>query len=174
MSVDLSFMDSYQEEYEPQTATNLPLLENIPDGSYDCTILSAIITETKNSRQPILKCMIQFDTLNQSAEKAYFLKSPENINRLAGDLKTLGFTADKWKKDCKLSQEITKAVAEMPGLRFKGTKKASKPTGPDGKIYHNLYVNAALEPSANAAQLRSDNTAKQSVAGNGESDSVPF
>lgn len=171
MAIDLSFLDSYQEDFSPQTASSLPLLENIPDGSYDCTFISAIVTETKTQKQPILKCMVRFDSLDQTAEKAYFLANQENVNRLAGDLKTMGFEADKWKKNCKLSEEISKAVSQLPGLRFKGTKKTSPPNQ-SGKVYHNLYINAALEPSPDMKQLRADN--ETLAAANGKADSIPF
>lgn len=172
MAVDLSFLDGYQEDFAPQTASQLPLLENIPDGCYDCTCISAIVTETKGAnKQPIVKCMIKFEALDQMAEKAYWLSSPENVNRMAGDLKTLGFDVDKWKKDCKLSQEIVKALAQMPGKRFKATKKHNKVKE---KTYQNLYINAALEPAANAAELVKANDDLQLAAGSSGGDSCPF
>lgn len=162
---DLTFLDGYAGEFSPQSPSQLPLLDNIPDGDYDCTIVSAVLTETQKQGKDIVKIEVQFDAINKIAEKVYFLGSVENVNRMAGDFGTLGFEVAKWGKEIKLSDAIPAAVAKLPGYRFKGTKKAN---ASNGKIYHNLYINAPLGIAANAQELQQSNTLKQFSEGKDE------
>jgi hypothetical protein len=138
---DLEFLDGFADTYTPQTSSQLPLLDYIPDGEHECTVLTAAITETKNAGKRIIRMEVRFDALGKTADKVYFIDNPENVNRFGGDMATLGFAAASWGKEVPLSKAIPETVAALRGKRFKATKRANKS---GDKVYHNLYLNAAL------------------------------
>lgn len=121
-------------------------LEALADGAYDFTILNANISTTKNSGTTILRLEIKCEQLGSIVEKPYFMTGQEQIDRLGGDLATLGFPAGTWNKEHgkKFSVEMAKAIDQLPGLRFKGTKKTNPNKSDPSKPYHNLYINAPL------------------------------
>ena len=135
--------DNFNDGFTPQTGA-AGGLDGIPDGDYDCTILTASLETTKRSGDDIVRAEIRFESLGIVGEKVWFFRNQENANRFGGDCATLGFSTGDWGKGIPLSKAIPDAVAQLSGKRFKGTKKQSIS---GGKTYHNLYVNAALPPS---------------------------
>ena len=157
-NADCSFLAKFNGKVEPQARSQFPSLENLADGSYDFTILTARIKETPQSRDHILECECRCDATNQTVPLAWFIETDEQLGRAMGDLGTLGYPVATWGKagGPPLEKAIPDAVTTLPGKRFKGTKKTT--TGKsNGKTYHNLYVNSAL-PGVDPATLPAPNT----------------
>lgn len=150
-------------------------IEAISDGAYDFTILNAALTTTKTSQTLILRMEIKCESLGVVAEKPYFLTSQEQIDRLGGDLATLGFPVGTWNaaNGKKFSVEMSKAIGQLPGLRFKGTKKTSENKKDATKPYHNLYINSPLPKagSIGAPPMSADIGTAQTPVAAGE---IPF
>ena len=167
---------SFQVQRQGGTAgpVAIPSLENLADGSYDFTILTARIKETPQSRDHILECECRCDATNQTVPLAWFIETDEQLGRAMGDLGTLGYPVATWGKagGPPLEKAIPDAVATLPGKRFKGTKKTT--TGKaNGKTYHNLYVNSAL-PGVDPATLPASNTPAPAGPAPMRPDEIPF
>ncbi len=135
--------DEFGDNLSPQTGAKFPKLENLADGDYDFTILTANQKETKNGHDLIeLEC--RCEETNQIVPKTYFVsgdRAQEQIDRFSGDCGTLGFPVGTWGKAVKLSVAIPQCLKQLAGKRFAGTKKTNRS---GEKEYHNLYINAAL------------------------------
>lgn len=173
-NADCSFLAKFNGKVEPQARSQFPSLENLADGSYDFTILTARIKETPQSRDHILECECRCDATNQTVPLAWFIETDEQLGRAMGDLGTLGYPVATWGKagGPPLEKAIPDAVATLPGKRFKGTKKTT--TGKaNGKTYHNLYVNSAL-PGVDPATLPASNTPAPAGPAPMRPDEIPF
>ena len=140
-------LEQFDGEFVPQQNPNFqPGLDTIADGSYDWTILHASLDLTPRTQDRLLRLELKCEQTTQVVQHTYFLTGVDRVNMLGGDLATLGFEVGTWTAEHgkKFSQELPKAVAELPGIRFKGTKKANPGKNDPTKVYHNLYVNSRI------------------------------
>jgi hypothetical protein len=157
----------FDHDFTPQQAGNFrPSLEAIPDGDYDWTILTASFDETPKEKKRILRLEVKCEQTTKVVEKVYFFESQQNVDVLGGDLSTLGFDVGEWKAPARpFSQEIHKAIAKLPGMRFRGTKKTNKQ-------YPNLFITARLA-DATPAQRAVPST-NGTAANVNQADTIPF
>lgn len=169
-TVDAPELEAYDDGFTPQQSSNFrPGLEAVADGSYDFTILTADLGRTAKSNDLILRLELRVESTAQVVEHVYFFNRQENVDRLGGDLSVLGFDVGLWRPPARpFSKELPKAVGQIPGRRFKGTKKSSTK---DGKTYQNLYLNARL-PDAAAGSAAPSGGAPAQV--NDDDNSIPF
>lgn len=139
----------YDNDFRPEAGRKAGL-EVLPDGAYDFAILGVVPDRTQKDRDPILRWHLrvlggQHD--GQEIEWLSWLTRQESIDRLGGDLATLGFDTSSWKPPHRpFSAELQKALPRLIGLRFRATKQANQS---GGKTFQNLYLNAKLSgPSA--------------------------
>jgi hypothetical protein len=171
-------LEAYDDGFTPQQSSNFrPGLEAIADGSYDFTILTADLSRTPKTNDLILRWELRVEQTAQVVERSYFFRRQEDVDRLGGDLSVLGFDVGLWKAPARpFSKELPKAVVQLPGRRFKGTKKANPGKDDPSKIYQNLYVNARL-PDAAAGSLPPPSTPAPSSAeppASAEDNEMPF
>lgn len=141
----LSELAGFDEQYETASAGTgyREGLDSLPDGSYDFTILECDLRRVNGKAI----CELAIKTgCGRECNHTYWLNRQENIDRFGSDLAVLGFSTQKCDKakGAKFSEVLAEAIPKIPGLRFRG-KKFSK-QGED-KIFHNLYINAALKPA---------------------------
>jgi hypothetical protein len=169
-AVQASELEAYDDGFTPQQPSNFrPGLEVIADGSYDFMILTADLGRTAKSKELILRLELRVEQTGQVVERAYFFTQQEDVDRLGGDLSVLGFDVGLWKPPTRpFSKELPKAVGQLPGRRFKGTKKANSAKDNSGKVFQNLYVNARLPDAAQGTT-----TATAPPSGEAENE-IPF
>ena len=172
---DYDDLDGFNNGFAPEQPKGYAAgLETLADGSYDFTILAAAVgwtNERLRTGYRVLRVDLRVEATAQQVQHTYFLDTQEKVNRLGGDCSTLGLPVGDWGKGTPLSQAIPAAARAMPGIRFKGTKKANQ--GKDGKTYHNLFVNARLHGVAPAPH-QDELAAALAGSGVGGSDEIPF
>lgn len=134
--------------------------EQIPDGLYEVEIGKAELSETEKSRETILKVPLTFTSgaiVGDYTEKPYFFRSHEQMEKIMGDLKVMGFDVQTWNKEHgkKISEELPKAVDRMPGIKLK-VSKSSRKDG-QGKMWHNLHIMERVGPPPGEAPPASAN-----------------
>lgn len=138
----LDDLSKFDEQFAP-TTTRSANLEALTDGSYAFDVAGAELTQTSNSKETLLRLTLKVvsgpSEKDLTVEHTYFFRSQENANRCGGDMKALGFPAEKW-VGC-FSTELGKAVPKLPGVRFRATKKTNTR---DGKTYHNLNIDGRI------------------------------
>jgi hypothetical protein len=172
---DFSFLDKF-DNVPAVTPSKSPRLEDLADGNYDFTIVSATARTTPKSGSHLIEALCHCEQTGQVVPLTWFLDTADNVARFKGALFTLGYDSARWgTPERPLSAEVKKALATMPGRRFKGAKKTNNKAG---KTYHNLYVNSGLppaDPSTLAALTTLEATpAAASTAGGGVTDECPF
>lgn len=148
-TANMSYLAKFNGKVEPQTRTQYPSLENLADGNYDLTILSATIKEIRSSGDHVLECECRVEQTNQTVPLSWWIETDEQLARALGDFGTLGYAVATWGKPggVPFEKAIPEMVATLRGKRFKGTKKTSANKNKPEKPYHNLYVNSALPPA---------------------------
>jgi hypothetical protein len=133
-----------------------PGLDVLEDGSYIFDVVEGGYARTSKSNDDVFRLVLRVmngPLAGIILEKAYFLSSLENAQRLGADLISLGVPADRWTKQAgvRFSQAIrdpgvSKALA---GKRFSGKKTSKDGTNKKGEAvkYHNLYINALVGTS---------------------------
>lgn len=160
---------SFDGNFSPQ-AQFRPGLDTLADGDYDLTVVDAALDKAKGDR--ILRLGLRTQT-GMVVERVYWLTTQEAMNRLGADLLALGFPANTWGSGGKtLATELPAAVAKLPGLKFRGTKKA-RISAKDNKTYHELYVCGRIQgaPMPAAAPVRAPAPAAAPVPAD---DRIPF
>lgn len=163
---------SFDDAFTPQQSSNFrPGLDALAPGSYDFTILSAALDITQKSQDRILRVELRVEQTAQVIEHCYFFQRQESVDRLGGDLATLGFDVGLWKPPHRpFSKELPRALVQLPGRRFKGTKAVNPAKDNSGKLYHNLWINSRLPDGAVPPT-----SSGQSPPATGQSaDSIPF
>lgn len=166
-------IDRWDREYKPEQNTQRAGPELLPDGDYDFQIVSAELTVTPKTEEPIFRLTLRVLTpgmyQGQLLERVNFFRTQANVDRLGGDLITLGFDADQWtvKAGRPFSKELQKAAPLLRGRCFKGRKQAN-PSDDGKKTYHNLYCNTRLPD-----QPVPDNVDVPALP-SGEGDAIPF
>lgn len=145
----------FDQDYIPDKGQG-PGLDSVPDDTYELSITGVELTRTTEKRIPILRLLLQVTAGSRKGlafEHVYFFDKQTKIDRLGGDLLTLGFDADRWtpRYNRRFSVELTKAVATMKGLRFLARKVSRKDT--DNKLWHNLNLLTRLGSSPAAPSL---------------------
>lgn len=144
---DFSDIDQWQEHYEVNQGDFEPDPSVLPEGTYDFEIVSAKLEKTNKTQETLFKLGLRV-TSGQSAGVTFvrpnFFRSQDNLDRLGGDLVTLGLDAQAWGKRGKSwSAELLAACPSLVGKRFRGQRKNGKP-GADGKVFYNLYIQSLL------------------------------
>jgi hypothetical protein len=152
-------------------------LDTVADGDYAWTILSAEFRITTKSGDSILSLEVRNEGTAQVVEKAYFLRTQQNVNILGGDLEMLGFDVGNWKPPTRaFSIELDKAIPQLRGRRFQGTKKTVPNRDKPHEPYHNLYINARLDNATQMPPQQQANGALRTVAPrtSAPSSEIPF
>lgn len=149
---EYSDLEAFDDDFTPSQSGYRPGLEAVADGNYDWTILHATLDLTQRTQDRILRLELRCEQTAQVIEYPYFLRGQPQVDRLGGDLSTLGFDVGTWNSahGKKFSVELPKAITQLPGIRFNGTKKTNSNKDNPEKPYHNLFLNARL-PSADPA-----------------------
>jgi hypothetical protein len=133
-----------------------PGLDVLEDGSYIFDVVEGGYARTSKSNDDVFRLVLRVmngPLAGIILEKAYFLSSLENAQRLGADLISLGVPADRWTKQAgvRFSQAIRDpGVAKaLAGKRFSGKKTSKDGTNKKGEAvkYHNLYINALVGTS---------------------------
>lgn len=162
-------LDAYGDGFTPQQPGNFkPGLDALADGSYDFTILNAALELTPKQNIRICRAEFRVEQTGQIVERSWFLNNQEKVDQFGGDLAVLGFPVGTWKGQ--LGVEIPKAVVQLAGRRFKGTKVTAPNKQDANKPWHNLYINARL-PDAAAATFGPNGTPAGGSNGGGV---IPF
>jgi hypothetical protein len=166
-------LEQFDGEFTPSAGGRLPNLEAVPPGDYDWTILRAELSTTPKTGDRILRLDLKCEQSGQAVQHVYFFRQQEQVNHLGGDLAVLGFPVGTWtpSQGKKFSAELPKAVGELPGRRFKGTRANNKDKADATKTYHNLYLNARL-PDADPGTLAQATQPASQPANGG--DEIPF
>jgi hypothetical protein len=118
-------------------------IDVLQEGNHDFAVQGGEFRRAKDSA--IFALVLRSETQNTICERTYWLNRKEEGERLAADLMVLGFDTDQWQAPARpFSKEFLKVVPQLPGIRFKGTKKTNPNKNDPAKVYHNLYVNARL------------------------------
>ncbi len=139
-------------DYKPEASGFLPGPEAVEDGVYDFEIMSVSLKKTIKEKKNIVEMVLRVLSGPRGGivlQRASHLTTVENMNRLAGDLITLGLDADKWNSNGKnWSVNLAENAPKLVGRRFVGKKvfrSGDKLKGiPD---YHNIYINAVITGS---------------------------
>lgn len=141
-------IERFNNDFRPEAGRKAGL-EILPDGAYDFAILGIAGDRTPQSRDPILRWHLRViggPCDGQEVERLSFLTSQEGIDRLGGDLATLGFDTASWKAPARpFSVELQKALPRLIGMRFRASKQANKS---GEKVYQNLYLSGRLSGSS--------------------------
>lgn len=178
-TADCSELEAYDDGFTPQQPGQFkPGLDAVTDGDYDWTILTAHLERTPQKNQLILRLDLRVEQTGLVIERPYFFDEQKKIDALGGDLSVLGFDVGQWKAPTRpFSKELPKAVAKLPGIRFKGTKKISPNKQDPDKPWHNLYINARLSDAPAATFGPNGHTAIPTTPTNGVgagTTTVPF
>jgi hypothetical protein len=139
--------------------------ECLPDGEYDCEIISAILERTKNSGEPIVRMSIRVVSGPKAGtvfDRGSLLGKQESADRFGAELVTLGIDADKWTEAAgrKFTQELPGALDRLAGRKFSAKKSTSDQTDKNGRPYQNFNITSLLSgkamPSRAAAVAASD------------------
>ncbi|MCC6420827.1 MAG: hypothetical protein IT429_21540 [Gemmataceae bacterium] len=134
---DFGELDSYGNEYRPQYVIATKT-DSLPDGHYDCTIVSASMDRINAD----LVVRINLRTQDgSSVEWLHWLNKQPAVNGLCADLASLGFDSHLWNTPNRpLSREIPAAVAKLAGIKFRALK-SSRPDnrpGKTGNVFHDF------------------------------------
>lgn len=146
---DFSDLDRWANEYKPEADGRMPGPELLPDSSYEFEIVAATMRKTQKKQDTIFALHLRVRGGAQDGaelERVTWFNRQEDVNRLGGDMVTLGLVdAKDWgKRNKPWSQELRDACPRLKGLRFRGSKTSSEG---DKKTFHNLFVNALLKPA---------------------------
>jgi len=135
-------LDGYGGDYRPEHAFKAGI-DTLVDADYDCQILGAALDRARGD----LICRISLKLASgATVEWTHWLNKQIGVNAFCADLAVLGFDADRWgpAHNRPLSQEIPKAVARLPGLKFRAHKSSrevpSKIPGAAATTYHDFRV----------------------------------
>jgi hypothetical protein len=145
---DFSDLASFDASYRPESPIRAGI-DTLSDGDYDFEVRKAELTRTAKTNDRILR--IELLAGGRCVEWVHFLSTQSSMNQLGADLCVLGFDADRWGQPGRsVAVELPKAVAQLPGRRFRATKRTDRPTEGQyaGRSFHKLYVNALLSGSA--------------------------
>jgi hypothetical protein len=134
-------MDRFNDEFRPQPSWR-PGLDLLPDGLADFEIVAACGDRTPKSNDPIVRWTLKVlsgPCAGTLIDHVHFVGTLESVERLGGDLQTLGFDVENWKPPQRpVSVELKKALPMLRGRCFRA-KKETNP-GQQGKVFHNLRV----------------------------------
>jgi hypothetical protein len=129
----------FDSDYRPaERFSSLPSTQDLAEGIYACTIQSAILARTYNSKEPILRLQIEASQSVGSmlCEHAYLLGNQQNYDRLGADLIALGFDADRWSasQGRPFSAELLKLLSsgKLNGIRFQAKRRNYTSNGKAG------------------------------------------
>ena len=163
-------LSQFDQTFTPQSGIR-PGIDSLPDGDYDCEIITADIGRTEKTNELILRLGLRTN-VGAVVEYAYFFRTQQSVDILGGDLVTLGFDADQWKPPARpFSTELPRVVPMLVGLRFRARKKTAQNQKDPSKPFHNLYVNQRLNTSAAPSGYVPTSAPTQASA---DSDPIPF
>jgi hypothetical protein len=147
---DFGALDRMGQDYKPQQSGQLPGADVLQDGAYDFEVVRAELTKTSKSQSIIFKMQLRVLAGSQTGlilERASFPSSQESLDRLGGDLLTLGvLDASQWGKPGHptISQGLVEAGNKIKGVKFRGAKTTRKADKPGEKDSHNIWINAVI------------------------------
>lgn len=178
MGADFAELDGYGTEYQPRHSGFAPGLEVLSDGFHDFEITAAVLDRAKDGSL-IAKLNLREPNAGE-IEWTHWLNKQTDVNAFCADLAVLGFDCDKWgpRFNRPLSQEIPKAVAKLPGLKFRGMKRTDRPTEGvyAGKVFHKMrvYTRIAGTPKPSTTLATANSSAPAGPVITPDSDDCPF
>ncbi len=126
----------FEKDFRPKHAFGTKI-DSLTDGTYDCEIVAASLEKMKDTR--ILRVELKVAGGAQ-VEWMHWLTDQRGLNGLCADLTALGFDCPLWgeARGRPLPVELPKAVAMLPGRKFRGIKSSRK--GSDGVTYHEMRI----------------------------------
>jgi hypothetical protein len=169
---DTSWLAQFDSDFRPEQPIR-PGLETLSDNQdYDCQITDARLDATRTG-QRLLRVGLRINN-GTVIEHTYWLNTQMDANRLGADLCTLGFDAGQWSAASRrpFSQELPRAIARLPGIRFRA-RKSSTPGKQGDKVFHNLHLNAVLSGKP-LPQARPAKPAPETAPAGVQEEAIPF
>jgi hypothetical protein len=143
----LASISDFDKQFAAREPEFRPGPELLPDGVHQFEILSVALRKSSKSGTPIFAMVLRVAAgpiAGTLIERASVLTSQQAIDRLGGDLVTLGLDADQWTaaNGRPFSGQLVANMGKLPGKRFVAQKKTNPNETDPSKPYHNLYINA--------------------------------
>jgi hypothetical protein len=165
-------LGQYDQSYSPKKSGQRPGIDLLTNGDHDFRILGAELRRTPKQQELILGMELRVESglsAGQVVEHVYFFRNQDGVDRLGGDLCTLGIEADSW--NGRFSRELPGCLRRLTGVRFRGKKTSYKKL--DGTLGANLWINARL-PDAPMGAVPSPVPEPASMFGGNGNDDIPF
>ena len=141
LTADFADLDGYAHEFKAEHSFKQGI-DTLPDGHYDCTIVSAQMDKVKGDT--IARITLKVPNGAQ-VEWTCWLNKQNGVNAFAADMAALGMDSHLWgpAHNRPLSKEIPAAVTKLAGIKFRAHKSSRDVPAQPGKVattYHDFRV----------------------------------